>query len=419
MSGITGVAPGSVAVVNLPVGQRYHRAQLNCTGVNYTGGVAIVPTITNAAGFTNTTGTVKLNCVNGVPTSLTFTAGNSAGAAVGTTLTVPDSTGAQVVSLLCTVAGTGALGNATFTIVAASIIAGPIPPSTLITSLRILVNGVVIRDISPLQTISIMAACGYVPQYGTLPIWFTDPTRNALRDNELTSWDLAGQSTFQLQFGISANVTNPGVTGLIEFDFNRNARAAKTAAQAKKAGVAIGAMVPFLQPVAQHSFSIPITSGRFDVTQLPWGTPITRLWLLGSVTLALYQVEVIADGNIIYQATAQQMAEDAAEYGFQVGSVLQAPPTGGGYGNGQNQTAAGIALMLNPTTVPNGPLSATQNTWVQNSGVFPFDGAVIFDIDNRPWKALRVSKSLILRVYSNSAQNLTVIQESLPGAFNG
>lgn len=424
MSGITGVSAGSVAVVNLPVGQRYHRMQLNCTGVNYTGGVAVVPTIVTAGGFTNTTGTVRLNVTNGVVTSVTYVAGNSAGATTSTVLSVPDSTGATPIILTCTAAGSGALGNATFSIGAGT--AGPMNPSTLITSLRLLVNGIVVRDINPSQVLAIMTASGYFPQYGTLPIWFTEPPRNFLRDNELNSWDLAGQNTFQIQFGVSSTVTTPGVSGWIEFDFQRNARSIKSAKQLNTAnaqlpsGAAaykIGDMVPFLQPVAQHSFSIPITSGRFDVTTLPWNNPITRLWLSGSVQGQLYQVEVLADGVMVFQATAQQLYEDAAEYGFQIGNDFYAPVAGGGYGAATLTSPLVNPSQQNPSSPPNGALVSSPYLW--GSLFFPFDAAVIFDNDNRPWKALRVAKSLILRVYSNQSQNLTVIQESLPGAFNG
>ncbi len=421
ISGITGVSAGSVAVVNLPVNQRYHRLQLNCSGVNYTGGVAIVPTIVTAGGFTNTTGTCRLNCVNGVPTSVTYVAGNSAGATTATVLSVPDSTGMSSIILTCTAAGTGVLGNATFAISGAT--AGPIQPATLITSLRLSVNGVVMRDISPAQILAIMTACGYFPQFGSLPIWFTEPTRNFLRDNELTSWDLFGQSTFQIQIGISANVTTPGLTGLMEFDYNRNARAgnaaqtaAAIAAGAIAKGAPVGTPIPFAQPVSQHSFTIPISSGRFDITTLPHNKPISRLWLSGSSYGNLTQVEILQDGNLVYQASAQQMFEDASEYGYQLGNPYVAAAGGGGYGGGVN----GFATAQVATSIPNGVLSGSP--WLYGAGggsLYPLDGAVIFDLDNRPWKALRVDNALVLRVYSNAAQNLTVIQETLPGAFSG
>ena len=39
---------------------------------------------------------------------------------------------------------------------------------------------------------------------------------------------------------------------------------------------------------------------------------------------------------------------------------------------------------------PMGPLSASP--WLQGTNLFPFDGAVIFDPTQRPWKALRVAQ---------------------------
>jgi hypothetical protein len=419
ISGISGVSAGSVASAQLPVNQRYHGLILNCTGINYTGGVAQVPTIVTAGGFANTTGTVRLNVVNGVPTSVTYVAGNSGGATTATVLSVPDVTGAAPILLTCTAAGTGALGNATFTVGAGT--AGPMPPSTLITSLRLLVNSVTIRDINVSQIQAIQTANGYLAQYGSLPITFTEPWRKFLRDNELTSWDLALQSSFQLQIGISAAVTSPGITGVMAFDNNRNARAG-TAAQTTAAisagliasGSPVGTPIPFCQIVAQHSQTVAITAGRYDIVTLPWNNPTVRLWLSGSVPGNIYQVEVIADaGNIVYQATAQQMFEDAAEWGFQLGNPFYAPIAGGGFGASNFGSIANAA----PVTIPNGKLA--DSPWLTGTNLFPLDGAVIFDIDNRPWKALKVSKGLILRVYSNVAQNLSIIQETLPGAFSG
>jgi hypothetical protein len=420
LSGITGVTPGSVASIQMQVNQRDHSIQLNCTGINYTGGVALVPTIVTAGGFTNTTGTVRLNVVNGVPTSATYVAGNSAGATTSTVLSVPDPTGAAPIVLTCTAAGTGVLGNATFTVGTGT--PGPIPPATLITSLRLLVNSVTIRDISVPQLLAVLAAKNYVPQYGSLPIFFTEPSMNFLRDNELTSWDLWYQSSFQLQIGISSSVTSPGITGSVEFDFSRNARpgnAAQTAMAIKNGTIApgspVGTPIPFVQIISQHSQTIPITAGRFDITTLPWVNPITALWLIGSVPGNIYQVELLANGNnMIYQATAQQMCQAASENGFQLGNNFYVPTAGGGFGGG----SVGTVANQPPTSLPNGLLAASP--WVGPiNGPYTLDGAVLFAPDLRPWKALRNTSPFILRVYSNVSQNLTVISEVLPGAYSG
>ena len=420
LSGIQGVAAGGQAVVNLPLNQRIHGIDLQCTALNYTGGVAIVPTIVTAAGFTNTTGTCLLNVTNGQITSVTYAAGNSAGASTSTVLSVKDPTGKPCL-LTCTVAGTGALGNATFTITQ---YAGPIDPGTLITGVKLTVNGQNMQDITPAQIKAIAAACGYLDQFGTLSLNFTEPARNFLRDNELTSWDLNGQVQCSLQLTISPNVVIPGIKGVIHYDYNRNMHKA-SATTAKALGVAVGAQVPFLQPVSKHAFSQNIIAGKNDITTIPWSFPISRLWFVGSTPGGLYQLEILADGTKILEADAQQIYAAYSKYGFQIGNPYVASATAGGYGS-----AAGVANSvagspaggnLAAMTIPNGALLVTGTAGNQGcvaaNGVFPFDLAFIADMDGRPWEALKVAQSLIIRVYSDTAQVLTTIVESLPGGY--
>jgi hypothetical protein len=442
LSGFQGVAAGSVATINPPVNQRFHRLVLNCSAQTiYTAPTvtlrllsgALSPGIQPQILFTITAGVLSaptiayagLGLTNG--TYITNTAG-TAGYAI-----LADPTGYGQ-SVTITVAG-NVVTVAAITAGATVPLIGPVSPATMITSLRQLVNGVVIRDITPAQILAIEVASGYLPQAGCLPIWFTEPQRNILRDNELTSWDLAGQSTYQLQIGIAAGIISPTLTGAMEFDFNRNARPVKNTAQLASA-IAAGLLpagttlasnprVPVLQPVAQHAFGVPIPAGRFDITTLPWNNPQTRLWLSGSLPGNIYQVEVMCDGSMIYQATSQQMFELAGQYGFQLGDTDTSPTAGGGTGNGStgnNISGTANPLFVTPTsevqvTVPNGTLAGAP--WLVGANGFPLDGAVLFDADNRPWKACRTKQSFILRVYSNVAQNLTILQETLPGAFSG
>jgi hypothetical protein len=46
-----------------------------------------------------------------------------------------------------------------------------------------------------------------------------------------------------------------------------------------------------------------------------------------------------------------------------------------------------------------------------------FECAAIFDIDSRLWKDLKVGKVFEIRVTSGAAQNLTLVQEMVPGAY--
>jgi hypothetical protein len=225
------------------------------------------------------------------------------------------------------------------------------------------------RDISAANTQRINAANpqnGWVPSAGEFARFYTEPWRNLNQHNEVTSWDLAGQNTWQYQIGIAANVTQPSIVGAYEFDYERNTRPQTVGGKVER--------VPFLQPVRHHQYSFPVGAGRFDLTTLPWDFPIGRLWMyetdlntgarlgVGSI----YQVELYQDGNKVMENTLAQNQQTLAEYGF-------------------------------------------------NYNIF--DAAFVSDPDQRLFKALHVQKQLILRVYSTTAANLNVVIESLPGAF--
>jgi hypothetical protein len=283
---------------------------------------------------------------------------------------------------------------------------GPLPPSAFFTSLKQIVNGVNMRDISPANILAIAQQNGYTPQIGELPLFYTEPWRNANHHNEITSWDVSGQQTFSLQLGIAANVYSPQLAGIAEYDYQQNAT------QVKKGNTT--ALVPFLQPVAQHQFTWPGVSGRNDVNMLPFSYPISRIWVVGGTPGQIYQLEIYQDGNKILEATTQQIQQLYAEYGFtfNIGpgntngyNALAAQPLGSTGQNIQLPWDAPTGLNQN-VTVPNGFVNANV-----------FDTAYISDPDQRYWKALKCASSLNVRVYSNIAQTLTFVMETLPGAY--
>lgn len=381
INGITGVAAGGNAVVNLPVNQRYHRLVFQCAAVNYTGGTGKAITKITGSGV-SATGT--LTVVNGVPTAIAIVAGGS-GWTVGDTFTIADDTGTGFVGTVATVTGgpPGALATATVTVGGT---ASAVDPATLISSMKLLVNGVNMRDIDVAQILRINGANPIIGsaqtsgagRRGELAIYFTPPWRNINQQNEISSWDLFGQSTFQLQIGISSTVTLPSLIGVQEFDYMRNVMPDGK-----------GGVVPFLQPVAQHQFSWPIVAGRNDINTLPYDYPISRMWLLGSVAGSISQVEVFQDGNKVLESTIEQLKQAYTEYGFNFGQA-------GYFNSGYAGTSALIAGYNPPRS---------------------FDAAFIADPDQRYWKALKCANSMILRVYSDVAQTLTIVQETMPGSY--
>jgi hypothetical protein len=366
ISGINGVSAGGNAIVNLPCNRRMHKLLFQCAGINYTGGTALATTALTGGG--NDDATVTPTIVNGVPTSIAVVAGGT-GYTTGDTITFTDATGTGFVGTV-----TAAAGAVTAVAVTVAGTASPMDPATFFSAIRLLVNGVNMRDIAPVDILKIAMSNGLFPRRGELPIYFTPPWRNVNQANEITSWDLVGQSTFAVQFTIAGTVSLPSLVGIEEFDYARNLMPDGK---------------PFLQPTAQHSFGFPIVAGRNDINTLPIDFPISRMWIQGSTPGEISQVELFQDGNKPLEATIDQLRQDYEGQGFQFGQA--------------NYINAGW--------------SGTNALRSQYAQPRYYDAAFIADPDQRWGKALSVEKSMILRVYSDVAQQLTVTMETLPGAF--
>jgi len=366
ISGINGVAAGGNAIVNLPCNNRTHSLRFQCAAINYTGGTAL-PTVALTGGG-NDDLTVTPTVVNGVITSVAVVAGGT-GYTTGDTITITDATGTGFVGTV-----TAAAGVVTAVAVTVAGTASPVDPATFFTQIKLLVNGVNMRDITPAEILKIVMGNGLFPSRGELPIYFTPPWRNVNQANEITSWDLVGQSTFSVQFAISPNVSLPSLIGIQEFDYARNLMPDGK---------------PFLQPTAQHSFGFPLVAGRNDINTLPIDFPISRMWIQGATPGNISQVELFQDGNKPLEATIAQLKQAYEDEGFQFGR----------------------ANYINANWATNNTLRS------QYAQPRYFDAAFIADDDQRWGKALSVEKSMILRIYSDIAQQVTVTMETLPGGF--
>lgn len=237
----------------------------------------------------------------------------------------------------------------------------PVNPATLLTSVRLMVNGSNVRDITAANILGLARTVGYAPANGELPIWFTEPARNILQANDSNAWDMFGQSTFSINMGIAAVIggvaTVPGIIGLMEYDGLRNLRS-QGATQ-----------VPFLQPLAQHQYQFNGVAGRNDVNTLPVDFPISRLFVSSGAGNNITLLEIYQDGNKIVEGTPAQLAQAAAHYGFLLG------------------------------------------------GANPFESAALFDMDQRWWKSMKVGTTMNVRVTLAAADTINIVTETMPGAY--
>ena len=374
IGGITGVATGANAVINMDVNKRYHRLLFKCKALNFTGGVNLNATKITGAG----TGlAVDATATNGVITAIVPHSGVvGTGFVTGDTITFADATGTGFVG---TVTASG--GAVTAIAITSTGTPTPINPATFFTAIKLNVNGVNMRDIAPSDIINIKIATAPLrdsgrylatsvtasaavygsTDLGGLAIDFTEPARNRNSLGGLNAWDMTGQSTFQIQMQISGTVTSPQLEGIEEFDYARN--------------MVNG--LPYLQPIAQHSFTLPIVGGLNTINTIPFNWPISRMWLRGSTPGSITQFEVYADGAKVLESMTEELQSVYNSYGFFIGT--------------------GFDSIL--------PVAG------------PFDVAFIADIDQNIGNALKILNSLQLRVYSAVAQTLTIVVESSPSAY--
>ena len=218
INGISGVAPGGVATLNMPLNRRYH-------------GLKLFPSVTETV-----------------------------------------------------------VGNST----------ASTDPTDVIDYIKLIVNGVVIRDLTPDQIIKLAQVnFGGVAVSDHIPIFFSDPTRATVIGEEATAWDMFGQNTFILEVKFKSGTTNPQVTVQASYDFGRN--------------LADGN--PFLSIVKQHAITVNAPQGEYDIVNLPIALPIQRIHIepsTGSVSL----VEIKADGEDVFEATKAENDALHADYGI-------------------------------------------------------------------------------------------------------
>jgi hypothetical protein len=355
--GIQGVSPGAQASIQIPCNCRIHREVFQCAGIMYRNPTA-VPTAVDAGA------TFSLVVTAGLITGINITGTVSTKAAGTYPLTIADALYTRADGTTVRV-GQGATGtytvNSSNVVTAAAITSGgtssSIPPELFFTGQKHMVNGIVMRDITPADSVKIAMANGYkFLDVGEYPVFFTEPWRKIVDHDQATSWDLQGQSTYQILFGISAALTNPVLLGLYEFDYLRNARRdAKT-----------GNQVPFLRPIKQHMFTQAVPGGVYNVTTIPIDNPIQRLWFYETGAGSITQLELYQDGNKVWEGTVPQLNQIMNQYGF--------------------------------------------NTTI-------YDAAYITDMQQRLGNALLCLNSLTLRVYSAASTTLNIIAEIHMQAF--
>lgn len=170
-------------------------------------------------------------------------------------------------------------------------------PTAILEYVRQIVNGVIIRDLTPAEMLAIWGLNGQTVGAGELPSAYSEPWRASVIGEESTSWDMFGQTKFTLEFKFKNTAINPSLAIQGSWDFGRNVSDGK----------------PFLAIVKQLRQTYNAPAGKYDVTTLPIRFPIQRI-LLAASTGNVTDVEVYRDGEKVHEGTSAENARWLADY---------------------------------------------------------------------------------------------------------
>jgi hypothetical protein len=147
---------------------------------------------------------------------------------------------------------------------------------------------------------------------GTLPIYFSEPQRASVMDEQASAWDLTGETAFTVRITFLAGIYNVGLSGIMCWD---SGHAMDSKGQIRKV------------VVRQLPYNSNASAGTYDIVNLPVDRPINRIYLSAATgsTISISKVEVFADSLKIHEATATQLIPilrdynmDATKFGYPV-----------------------------------------------------------------------------------------------------
>jgi len=184
--------------------------------------------------------------------------------------------------------------------VSATVGGGPsTDPTAILDYVRQIVNGVIMRDLTPAQYIAIAQLNGQTVGAGELPTWYSEPWRASVIGEESTSWDLTGQTKMTLEFKFKSTAVSPSLALQASYDFGHN--------------ITNNARFDAIVKQLVQTYNAP--SGKYDVTTLPIRFPIQRI-LLAASTGTINDVEIYRDNEKVHEGTAFENLRWLADYGM-------------------------------------------------------------------------------------------------------
>lgn len=168
--------------------------------------------------------------------------------------------------------------------------------------IRLAVNGVQQREFTAAELIAENAANGIPFVAGEIFIPFSEPKRATVMEEQATSWDLDGQSSFTLSVVIAGTAVAPTLNGYAEFDHIRN--------DGNKEQGRTGANI--IRWV--RNTIVCAAAGDFDVKTLPKGI-VQRMTIYGPVS-APTAVKVMQGSKTVHDLTRAEITSRLSRYGI-------------------------------------------------------------------------------------------------------
>lgn len=170
----------------------------------------------------------------------------------------------------------------------------------IIESIQLYVGGRLVRDVTPLFLQMLCKLNGVTGISALeLPIFFSEPWRASVMDEQATAWDVNDVTDFSVRIKFLATAQDIGLTGLACYDGGR-------------ARLANGQVV--LNIVKHLPYSAYAVAGSRDFTEFPVNLPIQRIYFTGVDANQITKVDVIADSFKIHEAEEAENAAILSDY---------------------------------------------------------------------------------------------------------
>lgn len=169
---------------------------------------------------------------------------------------------------------------------------------TIVGRVRLYVGGLPIWDVPAAYLLAAALREGRTLAVGELPLDFSDPSRADKIDEQVTAWDLFGETSFEVELEILPDLVGAvGLTGVQEFDYGQSLVNGKPLKQVRK-----------IFTIAKNA-----AAGLNDVDNIPVRDAIQRLTFVAASLPTEFWVD--ADGNRVLEATAAQLVSLYAKHG--------------------------------------------------------------------------------------------------------